>query len=135
MSGRKPYPPRPSKPLKISSLQSSLDFVANHTRAGFPPIPDELVRTHYFRFLDFLQSHGYTSKQIVKDISNLTPSTTLWSTDLTSEGWRFVQYAHDRWMGRTYKYSDTPIENAYLDRWHDKFLDLPRVTFSDASDT
>jgi hypothetical protein len=132
---RKPYPPRPDKPFRVGVVQWHLDNVANHVRAGFKGVADDIVRLHYYRYLAFLQKHGYTLKTLVRSLDDVHAETALWSTDLTPRGYRFVQYSHDRWIGRILKYADAPQENAYLDRWHRKFLQLPLGTFSDADHT
>jgi hypothetical protein len=132
---RKPYPPRPEKPFRVGAVQWNLHNVANHVRAGFSGVSDDTVRLHYYRYLDFLQRHGYTLRTLATNLGAVGPETTLWSTDLTPRGYRFVQFSHDRWIGRILKYADSPRENAYLDRWHAKFLELPLGTFADAGDT
>ena len=128
MTRRKPFPMRPAAPIKIGVVQWNLDNVARHVRAGFALVQDDLVRTHYWRYLQFLQQHGYTTRSLVGELSGIGPQTTLWSTDLTLDGYRFVQYSHDRWIGRLMNYTDCVKENAYLERLHRAFRTLPHHT-------
>ena len=131
MSKRKVFPSRPAKPFLIGSLEWNLENVAKHTVAGFAHVADDVVRVHYFRYIAFLQSKQYllgAKSQILEP----APSTLeLWSHELTLEGYRFVQYSHDRWIGRLHRYADTVKENAYLEKWHRLFLQLPAGTFAD----
>jgi hypothetical protein len=130
MPWRKVFPSRPPKPFRIGAIQWNLDIVAKHTDAGFPRIADDLVRLHYSRYLSFLQSKKYL---LGADSGRAHSTIELWSHELTLEGYRFVQYSYDRWMGRLYKYADTIRENAYLDKWHRMYLLLPAEAFADGA--
>jgi len=131
---RSVYPPRPEKPVRVGSVQWNLENVANHVRAGFQGVSDETVRLHYYRYLAFLQDCGYTVRVLVGSLDEVSPETALWSNDLTPRGYCFVQFSHDRWVGRILKYVDSSQGNSYLARWHAKFLELPAGTFFEASD-
>ena len=135
MSRRKPFPPRPSKAFRVGSVRWNLENVATHVRASFDAVPDETVRLHYYRYIEFLQRQGYLLRRIATSPSDVTLETELRSDDLTPEGYRFVQYSHDRWIGRILKYADTPGENGYLAKWHQAFLRLPPEQFAAGSDT
>jgi len=135
MARRKPFPPRPEKPFRVGTLQWSLDNVANHVQAGFPPVSEGVVRAHFFQYLQFLQRHAYTTRLLVGSLSDLESTATLWSTDLTPEGYRFMQYSHDRWIRRLLNYTDDSRESALLERWRKAFASLPSETFSSESDT
>ena len=132
MSRRKPFPPRPEKSFRIGTVRWNLENVATHVRAGFAPVPDEVVRTHFFRYIEFLQRQNYLLRPIARTLDEITPETKLRSDDLTSEGYRFVQYSYGRWIGRILKFADTPKENAYLEKWHQAFLKLPPERFAAA---
>lgn len=133
MSRRRPFPPRSEKAFRIGAVRWNLENVATHVRAGFAPVSDELVRAHFFRYVEFLQRQNYLLRPIVRALQEVTLETELRSDDLTLEGFRFVQYSHDRWIGRILKFADTPKEYAYLERWHQAFLKLPPEEFA-ASD-
>jgi len=110
-------------------VQWNIDNVAKHVRAGFAPMSDVALRTHYFRYLEFLQQQGFAAKPWVSTLDDVESDTTLWSDDLTPLGYRFVQFTHDRWIGRILKFNDTPKERAYLDKWLKAFSELPDGTF------
>jgi len=59
MSRRKPFPSRPEESFRIGTVRWNLENVATHVRAGFAPVPDEVVRAHFFRYLEFLQRQSY----------------------------------------------------------------------------
>ena len=109
-------------------MQWNLQNVAKHVQAGFAPVGDNTVRTHYLRYLEFLKRQGYLLK-VLPD-SAIDWDGELWSHELTIEGFRFAQFSHDRWIGRILKYKDVPGENAYLEKWHRAFLLLPSESFS-----
>lgn len=92
---------------------------------------DDLVRLHYFRYVSFLESKQYLLAPKTEPLGGANSSLELWSHDLTPEGYRFVQYTHDRWIGRIHKYADTAQQNAYLEKWHQMFQQLPASTFAD----
>jgi len=129
MTKRTIFPPRPGGAFRVGCVQWNIDNAANHARAGFAPISDENVRAHYFRYLEFLQLRGLAVKTLVSTVADITPDTALWSTDLTPAGYRFIQFSHDRWISRIRKFSDTPKELAYLDKWLKAFHQLPQGTF------
>jgi hypothetical protein len=135
MSRRRPFPPRPEKAFRIGTVRWNLENVAVHVRAGFAPVPDEVVRAHFFRYVEFLQRQNYLLAAIARTLKEVTPETELRSDDLTLEGFRFVRYSHDRWIGRILKFADTPKENAYLEKWHQAFLKLPPEQFAAADGT
>ena len=110
MSRRKPFPPRPEKSFRIGTVRWNLENVATHVRAGFAPVPDEVVRTHFFRYIEFLQRQNYLLRPIARTLDEITLETELRSDDLT----------------------DTPKENAYLEKWHQAFLKLPPEQFAAA---
>jgi len=128
MSRRKSYPLRPEKPFRIGTVSWNLQNVAKHVEAGFTPVPDEMVRRHYYRYWQYLKARRYLLKNIPPGPENWHGE--LWSTDLSLEGYRFAQYSHDRWIGRILKFKDAPSDIAYLDRWHAKFMSLPTGTFA-----
>jgi hypothetical protein len=117
------------KPFKVGTVAWRLDNVAAHTKAGFAPVPDDLVRIHYFRYWQFLKAKNYLLKEIPADSHGWDGE--LWSTDLSIEGFRFIQYSHDRWAGRLHIFNDMPGDLAYLDWWHEKFKKLPKGTFEE----
>jgi hypothetical protein len=122
----KPLPPRPDKDFTICSIKWDLDIVQNHTRAGFDHIPDSLVYRRFFQFLDFIQSHGFTVRTIAASLADVTATTELRNSDLTDDGFRFIQYAEPRWCGRLYKDRGADRELAFLERWFQSYRQLPK---------
>ena|ERR1700735_5582245 len=131
MPKRKVFPPRPSKPFRIGATRWNLENVAKHTRAGFPHVADNIVQLHYFRYVSFLKSKQYLIGTKAQTFVLTDPALEFWSNELTLEGYRFVQYSHDRWIARLLKYVDTIRENAFLDKWHRLYLQLPASAFAD----
>jgi hypothetical protein len=103
------------------------DNVANHTRAGFHPIPDDHIRWHYRFYLEFLDRLGY----LIGDSASRDTRTKqeLWSNELTSEGYRFVQYTDNRWLGRLRKDDSEASGLRFLEKWHRSFKELPKDAF------
>jgi hypothetical protein len=133
MPKRRVFPPRPPKPFRIGALAWNLEIAANQMRAGFPQVADDIVRLHYFRYVSFLQSKQYLLGAKAQTLVLTDPALELWSHELTLEGFRFVQYSHDRWMARLHKYVDTIRENAYLDKWHRMYVQLPASAIADGT--
>jgi hypothetical protein len=128
---RKPFPKKPVKPFRLSSLASHIDIVARHTRAGFEHVPDHYVRWHYVFFMVYLAEKHYLVPP-TKSVDDALAKIDLWSTDLTDDGYRFVQYAEDRWLGRLRKNDDAVAGRKYLDKWHRAFEQLPYEAFERA---
>jgi hypothetical protein len=127
MTRHRPFPPRPAKPFRISSLTWLRDNVANHTRAGFGRIPDDHIRWHYRFYLEFLRRLGYL---VGDDASHdLRAKQELWSNELTSEGYRFVQYSDDRWLARLRRNDDEARGLRFLEKWHASFKEMPKDAF------
>ena len=116
-------------------MQWRLDNVATHTRAGFPHVPDDVVRAHFYAYLEFLQSKGLTVRSLAASQAEVTAGTELWSHDLTLEGYRFVQYSGDKWVDRLHKFATSDREGLFLEKWYRQFLDLPPGTFEAENDT
>lgn len=132
MPRKRPFPPRPDRRFRIGCVQWNIENVAKHVRAGFATMSEMTIRAHYFRYLEFLERQEFTHRPLVSNLDDVNSDTTLWSDDLTPLGYRFVQFTHDRWIGRILKFSDTPKERAYLDKWLKMFLELPDSTFAGA---
>lgn len=129
MGKLKSYPLRPEKPFRVGTVPWNLQNVAKHVKAGFTPVSDDMVRIHYYRYWQFLRARGYLLKDIPPGPEDWNGE--LWSNDLTLEGYRFAQYSHDRWIGRILEFADARSDLAYLDRWHEKFMALPKGTFAE----
>jgi hypothetical protein len=56
--------------------------------------------------MQFLAQRGYLLPDAAGNAKHAEEKTELWSNELTSEGYRFVQYAGDRWVGRLLKRDD-----------------------------
>lgn len=114
---KKPLPPRPEKDFTVCSIAWDLDIVQRHTKAGFEHIPDSLVYRRFFQFLDFIQRHGFTVRTVAVSLGDVSLSTALRNSDLTDEGFRFIQHARPRWAGRLYKDLGEQKELQFLTKW------------------
>ena len=119
-----PLPQRPEKDFTICSIAWDLDIVQRHTNAGFDHIPDSIVYRRFFQFLDFIQRHHFTVHTIAASLDEVTVKTALCNSDLTEEGFRFIQYAQPRWCNRTYKDTGAEREMVFLERWLNKFQQI-----------
>ena len=117
-------PPRPEKDFTICSIEWDLDIVQRHTKAGFDHIPDGIVYRRFFQFLDFIQRHGLTVRTVAASLPDVTATTALRNSDLTDEGFRFIQYAEPRWCNRLYKDRGPDKEIAFLERWFQSYQRL-----------
>ena len=113
---------RSSKDYDVSSLDRLTKIADIHERAGFPPIPKETMHRRYWQYIRFLQVHGFTTRIIASSINEMSLDTKIKNSDLTDEGYRFMQYSHDKWISRTYKDQGEEKEEKMLLKWMDKFL-------------
>jgi hypothetical protein len=125
---KKVLPPRPEKDFTVCSIAWTLDIVQRHTKAGFEHIPDSIVYRRFFQFLDFIQRHGFTVRTVAASLADVSPSTALCNSDLTDEGFRFIQHAQPRWSARLYKDRGEQKELQLLEKWLQTFPPSPAVT-------
>jgi hypothetical protein len=114
--------PRPANDFTVTSLVWERDIEDRHRRAGFDPIPDEVLVRRYWQFLRFIQKHGLTSRILAGSAAELCEDAALRNTELTDEGFYFIQRYHGRWLERTYKDLGETKEDAFLAKWYDQFL-------------
>jgi hypothetical protein len=69
--------PRPAHEFNVTSLTLERDIEHNHQRAGFEPIPDEVLVRRFWQFLRFLQQRGLTTRTIASSVSELSDDTGL----------------------------------------------------------
>ena len=131
---KKSLPPRPAKEFTVCSIAWHLDIVQRHTKAGFEDVPDEIVYRRFFQFLDFIQRHGFTVHTVAASLADVTRATALRNSDLTDEGFRFIQYAENRWCSRLYKDTGAEKEWAFLERWLRSYLAARPLLVSVAKD-
>jgi hypothetical protein len=113
---------RPEKDFTVTSLASERDIERRHREAGFPGVPDEIIVRRFWQFLRFIQHRGLTVRTVASSLADVSDNTTLRNSDLTDEGFYFIQRFHGRWLNRTRKDCGEPKEDAYLTRWYDQFL-------------
>jgi hypothetical protein len=113
----KSYPPRPEQDFRITTFAWQLDNEANHRNAGFPAIPKEIIIRRFWQFLSFLQDNRFTNRIIASCPADITPGTELRNSDLTDDGYRYVQRYCDRWSARTYKDTGEVAEAKFLVKW------------------
>ena len=117
-------PPRPEKDFTVCAVAWDIDIIQRHTRAGFDHVPDSVVYRRFFQFPDFIQRHGFAVQTIASSLDEVTQVTALRNSDLTEEGFRFIQHAEPRWCNRLHKDTDADKEPAFLDRWLRKYQQL-----------
>ena len=122
---KKPLLPRPEKDFTVCSIAWDLDIMQRHTKAGFEHIPDDIVYRRFFQFLDFIQRHGFTVRTVATSLADVSPSTTLRNSDLTDDGFRFIQHAQPRWSARLYKDRGEQSELQFLEKWFQTFEPSP----------
>jgi hypothetical protein len=64
MPRKRPFPPRPDRRFRIGCVQWNIENVAAHVRSGFAPVSEATIRAHYFRYLEFLQQHGFADRPL-----------------------------------------------------------------------
>jgi len=114
--------PRPTYEFAITSLAWQRDIEANYQRGGFEPIPDEVIVRRFWQFLCFIQLHGLTTRTVASSPTELSDDTILHNSDLTEEGFYFIQRFHGRWLNRTRKDRGETKEESFLIKWYDQFL-------------
>jgi len=118
---KRPLPLRPEKDFTVCSIAWDLDIVRRHTQAGFDHIPDSVVYRRFFQFLDFIQRHGFTVRTVAASLAEVSTSTALCNSDLTDDGFRFIQHAEPRWASRLYKDCGEQKELKFLEKWLQTF--------------
>ena len=113
--------PRPSHDFTVDSFAWSLDIEKRHRDAGFPPVAREVLARRFWQFLYFLQEHKFTTRTLARTIDDISEQTTLRNSDLTDEGFYFVQKFHGRWTSRTYDDRGEEKEQAFLEKWYQRF--------------
>ena len=114
--------PRPSHEFTVTSLAWEREIEANYRRAGFAPIPDDVLLRRYWQFLRFVQQHGLTTRTLATSAADLADDTTLCNSDLTDESFHFIQRFHGRWLNSARKDRGEAREEAFLTKWYDQFL-------------
>ena len=109
--------PRPREDFRVDSLALLVDIARKQEGAGLPAISQQIMLRRYWQYLSFLQRHGFTTRTIASSLSEVHATAELRNSDLTDEGFRFVQYSHDRWLDRTYKDGGESKEEEMLERW------------------
>ena len=118
---KKSPPPRTEKDFTIRSVEWELDIAGRFKRAGFDVPSDESIRTRFWIYLEFLQSRNLTSRIIAHQEEELVSSTALRNSDLTDDGFRFLQTIETKWSNRLLKYKNPESETSFLQKWFDKF--------------
>jgi aminoglycoside phosphotransferase (APT) family kinase protein len=113
----KSYPPRPEQDFSITVFAWQMDNEATHRRAGFPAISPETLTRRFWQFLSFIQAQGFTTHVVASCPAAITAETELRNSDLTDEGYRFVQRYCDRWNARMHKDTGETREAKYLVKW------------------
>lgn len=118
----KKWPPRPTRDFKITSVQWHIEIEAAHRRAGFSEVKYEVIQRRFWQLLEFLAGHGYMTKPVPASSDEIGPSTVLLNSDLSDEGYAFVQRYEGKWVDRLYKDKGAETEWGYLEKWHARFI-------------
>lgn len=121
MFGMKKPHPRPANDFRVTSLAWEIDIEKRHTDAGFAPVPRDVLVRRYFQFLNFLQKEGMTDRIVCARIEEVGEQSEWRNSDLTDEGFYFVQRFHGRWLNRTHEDRGEQKEEAFLMRWLAEF--------------
>jgi hypothetical protein len=113
--------PRPSHDFTVDSFAWSLDNERRHRDAGFPPVAREVLTRRFWQFIRFLQERRFTSRVVARCVDDISEQTTLRNSDLTDEGFYFVQRFHGRWVSRTHQDRGEEKEEAFLEKWYKSF--------------
>lgn len=81
----------------------------------------QVMLRRYWQYISFLQRNGFTKRIVAGSVNDISEASELKNSDLTDEGFRFVQYSHDRWLDRTYKDQGEAREEKMLQGWLAKF--------------
>jgi hypothetical protein len=118
----KPHP-RPEIDFRVTCLDWELDIERRQVDGGFEPVPREDIVRRYFQFLSFLQTHGMTSRTVCARIEDVGEDAEWRNSDLTDDGFYFVQRFHGRWSDRKRKDQGEAKEAAFLQKWLTEFRD------------
>lgn len=113
----KSYPARPERDFRITTFAWQLDNEANYRNAGFPAVSREILTRRFWQFLSFIHLNGFTTRVIASCLADITPETELRNSDLTDDGYRFVQRYCDRWTARMHKDTGAASEAKFLVKW------------------
>ena len=116
--------PRPEHDFRVDSLALLIDIAQKQELTGLPAIPRDLMTRRYWQYIDFLQRHGFTCRKIASSPAHIDEAAELRNSDLTDEGFRFIQFSHDKWLDRTYKDGGAEKEERMLESWLHKFTSL-----------
>lgn len=109
--------PRPTQDFIIHSFARSCDILRRFADARCDVPPEGQVRTRFWIYLDFLQSHGFTTRVIAAHEAAVDASTVLRNSDVTDTGFRFIQAIEKKWSGGLGKSRDPAKDRALLARW------------------
>jgi len=113
---------RPDNDFWITDIKSTLDIVERHTQAGFPPIPESIVRLQLFLLFDFLYQKGFITDRLAASAQDLKIDTSLRNQHLTEDGYYFLQKYLPRWQDRLYKYTNEAKELGFLEKWYQQYI-------------
>lgn len=112
---------RPAHEFTVTCFAWDLENEQIHRRAGFPEVPRDVLARRFWQYLRFLQNHGFTSRVVARSLEDITEQTTLRNSDMTDAGYFFIQKYHGRWVGRSHKDRGEHKEEAFLEKWYEKF--------------
>lgn len=113
--------PRPAHDFTVTSFAWDVNHEEIHRRAGFPEVPRPVLARRFWQYLRFLQQHGFTTRVVAQSLDDISEQTELRNSDLTEAGFYFIQRFHSLWVSRTHKDRGEQKEDAFLEKWYEKF--------------
>lgn len=113
---------RPTTEFTVTSLAWLRDSVARHVAAGFEIVPDNIVRRRLHQLVEFLQNNAMLTSTMVSTQSDLRDDFSLKNSDLTDQGYYFLQRYIDKWYDRLHKDKGDDHEMRFLVKWYTQFL-------------
>ena len=69
-----------------------------HVDAGFDCLSESAMRSRFWQYLVFLKDCGFLVEEVVADESQIKGETSLKRSDLTDDGFSFIQKLQDNWI-------------------------------------
>ena len=113
--------PRTEQEFTMDSIQSLIENVDIHTRAGFPEVPKTVIYRRFNQLVNFLHLKGLTTLNIISNIEQVSDITEIKNSDLNDKGFYFLQSCGNKWYGRLYKDKEADKEWNYLEKWYVSF--------------
>ncbi len=108
---------RPTNEFTVRWVMWDLENVKRHTDAGFDDIPQDAVVDQFWVLIEFLQVNHLTVTTVVHSRDEMTSDTKLMNSDITDDGYYFLQKYSGRYIGRLHNRDSVEKSRAYLSKW------------------